>query len=269
MARGFRLRATERFVGMFDIVGFKSLRNRMGTDELYQQWVRGILPGVQHSAAGRWRTEPRAGHNVVVPDFHERSVQYRVVSDTVILFTKDNSFESFVDLISSSFGLLCWGFNGSKAPFRGAIGYGDLIEAEEDVLLGSAIEDAYAGEGSQAWAGAMLTEACEKFAAKAGYLKKFPELYRGPLPEGGAGLKVEKIRASARRLVRYPAPLQRKSDEGPTTYSEKNAYVIDWTLNMYEGASEASFYEPKTGHAKRIVTNTIAFEKWARANNRD
>lgn len=239
-------KATNRFVAMFDIIGFKNLRKELGTDGLYQKWVRGILPAIQHSAAGRRKTEIRDGRPVQVPDFNARSVSYRSISDTVILFTRDNSAESFVDIVNACAGLLPWSMNGIKAPFRGALGYGDLIEAEETVLLGSAVEDAYVGEGSQVWAGAMLTQSCEMFARGAGYFD-----------------------AVGRRLVQYSVPIQTKSDTGPTAYSRRDAYVIDWTHNIYDGASERAFFESENDHANRIRNNTIAFEQWARANNRD
>ena len=39
------------------------------------------------------------------------------------------------------------GFVGSKTPFRGAIGYGDLIFDGQYIIVGEALEDTYKWEG--------------------------------------------------------------------------------------------------------------------------
>ena len=86
------------------------------------------------------------------------------MTSTVIFFTADDSFAAFLSIVHSAFTLLQFGFAGGKAPFRGAIGWGDLIDDPNGILIGSAIEDAYIGESTQAWAGAMLTESCLTYA---------------------------------------------------------------------------------------------------------
>jgi hypothetical protein len=143
------------FVAMFDIIGFKALRDRLGTASLYQRYVRGISPMITHAAAGSGKIAEVNGEKMYVPNFTPLSPGFRVFSDTVIFSTSDDSFLSFLSIIHSSFVLLQSGFNGGKAPYRGAIGWGDLINDTSGILIGSAIEDAYVGESSQAWAGCM------------------------------------------------------------------------------------------------------------------
>ena len=63
--------------------------------------------------------------------------------------------------------------------------------------------------------------------------------------------------------------MQRNPKDGPVVYSSKTAFVIDWTIRMYEGAAGASFYKAETEHAELIAKNTTAFEDWARKHNRD
>jgi hypothetical protein len=104
---------------MFDIIGFKALRQKVGTAGLHRQFLRGILPGIQHSAAGRGKSIQHEGHDIYLPDFHEWSVGYRYISDTVIFFTPDDSFGSFLSMVNSAFMLLQFGFAGGKAPYRG------------------------------------------------------------------------------------------------------------------------------------------------------
>jgi hypothetical protein len=63
-------------------------------------------------------------------------------------------------------------------------------------------------------------------------------------------------------------PLQKKCNTSPTKYDNEKGYVIDWTIQMYDGATSHSFYETQKTHAQKIIDNTEAFEKWARKNNR-
>jgi hypothetical protein len=258
---------TNAFAAMFDIIGFRGLRQREGTTGLYRWFVRGILPGIQHSAAGRGKSGRVKGRSVYMPDFCGLSVQYRHISDSVIFFTRDDSFQSFLNIVHSSCMLLQFGFNGGKAPYRGAIGWGDLI-ATKDILLGTAIEDAYVGESSQAWAGAMLTKACLEFADANNYIHWFKISYALAATQTPDEGERRKISDSGSRLVQYDVPIQINPKDGPVSYSTLRTYALDWTIRMYEGAAAQSFDDSDSSHARRIAANTVAFVKWARTHNR-
>ena len=257
------------FVGMFDIIGFKALREKKGTAGLHQQFMRGIMPSIQHSAAGRGKTESINGELIYVPDFSEGSVKFRVISDSVIFFTKDDSFDSFFSIVHSAFMLLQFGFNGGKAPYRGAIGWGDLIDDPNGILIGSAIEDAYAGENLQVWAGAMLTQFCLDFVISNNYIDKYKAIHL-QCAEYPFLDDIQKCNATenARKLVRYDIPTQFNPKDGSVTYDVFSTYAVDWTIRMYEGASAKSFDSSANAHAKMIAKNTATFEQWARKNNR-
>lgn len=263
------LMPTNCFVAMFDIIGFKALRDKKGTAGLHQQFQRGILPAIQHSAAGRGKTEYVNGVQMYVPDFSQDSIKYRAISDSVIFFTKDDSFDSFFKIVNSAFTLLQFGFNGGKAPYRGAIGWGDLIDDPHGILLGSAIEDAYIGESSQAWAGAMLTQTCCAFTTNNNYFERYRSLHLHIFNMLTDETQKANAVQNAKRLVAYSVPVQCNPKDGPARYGEIQTYAVDWTIRMYEGAAEKSFDPSDSGHANIIATNTIAFEQWTRKNNRD
>ena len=262
------LQTANCFVGMFDIIGFKALREKKGTAGLYQQFTRGILPLFQHAAAGRGKTANINGTQLYVPDFSEASVKFRAISDSVIFFTKDDSFDSFLSIVNSAFMLLQSGFCGGKAPYRGAIGWGDLIDDPNGILIGSAIEDAYAGESSQAWAGAMLTQSCRDFVTNKSYIENYKAIHLQIAAELADDIQKRNAIENARRLVEYSVPTQVNPKDGPATYNKLPTYAIDWTIRMYEGASEKSFDPSTSAHAKMIAENTFIFEQWARKNNR-
>lgn len=254
------------FVGMFDIIGFKALRAAKGTAGLHQMFKRGILPSILHAAAGQGTVVTVADRQLYVPQFSPASVSFRVISDSVIFFTRDDSFSSFLSIVNSASMLLQLGFSGSKAPYRGAIGHGDLIDDPDGIFLGSAIEDAYIGESSQAWAGAMLTEACRDYTDRHSFIQRYAEFH-----QMAADTFVDDDNArrnaslNARRLVEYSVPIQCNPKDGPATYGRLRTYAIDWTIHTYKGAARMSFEPSGSTHAQTIAANTVAFEEWARS----
>lgn len=230
----------ECFVGMFDILGFKTLREAQGTAGLHRLYTQAILAGVRHSAAGNGRLE----NDRWVPNFASPLVDHRVFSDTVVFWTKGASADDLHRIVKASIHLMAYGFMGTKAPFRGAIGFGDLIAGHgTELLIGSALEDAHAVEQDQAWAGCILTPACE---------------------ERAVAVNVRSAEHPLSLVVRYDAPIQTR--DGPSrTYTSRPAYVLNWTLKMYENAAAASFYPTKNPHAQQMIDNTVTFETWARA----
>lgn len=253
------------FVGMFDVIGFKALRALKGTAGLHQQYMRGILPAIEHSAAGQGRSRIVDGQSMYVPDFSRATLKYRAISDSVLFFAPDDSFASFVEIVNSAFSLLQFGFSGGKAPFRGAIGYGDLIDDGRGIMLGSAIEDAYSGESQQAWAGAMLTSASRDIATERGYIDQYVAVHLQASEKAVDERTKENAELNSRRLVRYAVPTQVNPKNGPVQYSHLDTFAIDWTIRMYNGASRASFNKTENEHAAAIAANTCRFEDWARA----
>jgi hypothetical protein len=102
------------FVAMFDIIGFKALRDRLGTAGLHQKYVRGIAPAIAHAAAGSGKVADVDGQKLYVPNVTPLSPAFRAISDTVIFFTRDDTFLSFLSIVHSSFSLLQFGFNGGR-----------------------------------------------------------------------------------------------------------------------------------------------------------
>ena len=238
-----------------------------GTAGLYQLYERGIMPSILHAAAGRGKVETINGVSTHVPDFGPGSVAVRVISDTVIFYTADDSFNSFSNLVHSSFMLLQSGIAG-RYPFRGAIGYGDLLDDNRAILVGSAIEDAYVGESAQAWSGCMLTEACRKYVAAQGFAERRKEICRALSVSHADRNGREFARENANILTPYSVPTQNKKSSGKINYRNFETIVIDWTIRMFEAASEKAFLASSNPHAQKIAQNTTAFESWARMSNR-
>jgi hypothetical protein len=266
--KGESMKAINSFIAMFDFLGFKNQRKERGTEDIYQLYKRGLLPQIQHAAALKAKTIKRGDSNVYAPDFGPQSIDYRIVSDSIILFAKGDGFEQFLKIIAASHNLLCSGFAGHKAPLRGAIGYGDFICDPNSIWLGSAIEDAYIGESKQVWSGCSLTKSCETFVKEKGYIQQHINLLDVAASQEQDSIKRKNIEKAKKRLVEYEIPEQRNPKTGPVEYTQRLGYALDWTLNVYEGAGEKGFAASKSNHAKTIIENTKQFESWARSNNR-
>ncbi|MDX2191046.1 MAG: hypothetical protein SFY32_14390 [Bacteroidota bacterium] len=253
---------------MFDIIGFSNLIREKGSEGLYQLYSRSILPMLQHAAMPESIIQNKDGRNISIPDPKSQRVYYSFFSDTIIYYTKDDSWDSFNKIIFTSLELLKSGFNGAKAPYRGAIGYGDIIFNDIGILLGTSIIDAYKGEGSQMWSGCILTDACEKFCCDNNYINEFYKLFETVIRNEKDEDKISDYKKAQKTIVKYVVHKQRKSIDKPIEYFEKEHYVLDWTQKVYEGAADKSFNRTDIPHQEMIRVNTIAFENWARQNNK-
>lgn len=256
------------FFAMFDIIGFSNLIKINGTKDLYKLYRRNILPMLQHAAMPQSKQVEINGEINLIPDQNSQRVYYNFFSDTIVFYSKDDSLDSFFNIIFTSLELLKSGFGGLKNPYRGAIGYGNIITDEMGILVGTSIIDAYKGEQSQMWSGCILTEDCENFCLKNNYLDLFYKIFDDALKNELDYLQKIKLKNAQKTLVKFNVKKQNKNIEKPIEYIQKEHIVLDWTQGVYEGASEVSFYPSDIHHQKMIKQNTIEFEKWARLHNK-
>jgi hypothetical protein len=213
------------------------------------------------------KLEERNGTTVSIPDPKSQRVYFTFFSDTIVYYSKDDSFESFFSIILTSLQLLVSGFGGLKAPYRGAIGHGDIIADSMGILLGTSVIDAYKGEQSQVWAGCILTDACESFCNEKKYFDQFNNFLEIALQSETNETKRIKIKKTQKVLIKYNVQKQRKTNDKPIEYYKKEHIVLDWTHNTYVGAAEKSFNPSGIHHQEMIRKNTIEFETWVRQNN--
>jgi hypothetical protein len=238
-----------------------------GSENVYKKYLNLILPNVQRAAMPALINQEQDGNNVLVPDPRSQRVYYHFFSDTIVYYSNDDSFDSFMKIVFTAVELLKSGFTGLKMPYRGAIGYGDIISDNRGILIGTSIIDAYKGEQGQMWAGCMLTEDCEKFCIEKNYIHDFQKLFDSVISSEQEEWKKNDYRKGRRALVKYKVPRQKKHVGKKIEYYEKEHFVLDWTQRVYEGAAEKSFDQTKIRHQEMIRKNTIDFEIWARKNN--
>lgn len=260
---------SNRFFAMFDIIGFSNLVKTMGTEALFKQFSKSVIRSIQYAATNGFIEQDRVGYKVSVPDLSKLRVNYQIFSDTIIFYTKDNSWNSFFDIIVTAVKLMTFSFY-SPGPFRGAIGYGDLMTNEFNVMIGTSVIDAYTGEQEQVWSGCMLTKKCEEFCEEQNYFKFYEKVFSSRIEELiNEGADVDEIDTKKEWLtavVKYDVPKQRKITKDEIDYYFENHFVINWTHWVGTAVDIGKVFIPsEISHHKKIKNNTLDFEKWARS----
>jgi hypothetical protein len=113
------------------------------------------------------------------------------MSDTILIYSEDDTEESFGQIVNGAYVLLQSSFlnslsfemkngvthiNSSRIflPLRGAISHGEFYaDSARDIYFGKAFLDAMRWEKEQNWIGAILTPDCVKFFKAQGYQNEF------------------------------------------------------------------------------------------------
>lgn len=100
--------------------------------------------------------------DIVVKSFQPYTSKLKMIlfSDTVILYTPDDSISDFENIIEVS-SKISYSLIMAEVPFRGAISYGAFLRSEQEahgtVIVGRPIVDAHHYESQLQWVGLMLT----------------------------------------------------------------------------------------------------------------
>lgn len=255
---------TNRFLAIFDIIGFKNLIEEKGTEEVFQYLNRNVLLAVQYAATDEFIFKEQNKKQVSVPDLSKANIKYQIFSNTIIFYTKDDSFISYIFIVKAAIRLMTLSFVG-QAPYRGAIGYGDFMENEISIMVGTSIIDAYKGEQSQVWSGCMLTKGCEDFCKKMNYFEMYTNVFQQKIENSNNEDEITSIKEWDTAVIVYDVPIKKRLPSGIVEYNSESHYVINWTHWVGKGRKiEESFQTSDNDHHKRIKMNTLEFEKWAR-----
>jgi hypothetical protein len=253
------------FVAFFDFLGFKAWRAKQSTQALYALYKDILLPTIKLSAALDSR-EGVDGHGqpVFVPVVDELSLRVMTASDSVLLVSNGDSFGHFMRIVTASHSLLGYGFAGHGAPLRGAIGHGDLIFDDDSICVGSALEDSYAHESRQVWAGCSFSENSQAFCEASGYFARLQAVR--DIPDDGKVPEHDRmVNTIAAFVVDYDIPLYENPKDGAARYYSRPGKAVNWTDLI---SSKKKLLPPSDEHSKRIAQNTFDFERWVRERSR-
>jgi len=158
------------YVAFLDILGFKQLVQSTKHEDLLKLYSNLFITNAAMAVThGAYKVvDAAATKRIAIPDFSNAKIDCMVISDSVLMYTKDDSIQSFLNLCVSAGKLTMSGFV-TGLPMRGSIALGPLsalkqqeTDAEFGVygLVGMALVKAYSNESMYNWAGCVLDAEC-------------------------------------------------------------------------------------------------------------
>lgn len=206
----------DKYIGLFDLLGFKHYINTHGLQELVERAKRFV-----RMARGA----------VVIPGAEgEKRISVLVFQDTVAVTTPTASTEDLRCIIQYASGLIGFGFS-EGFLLRGAIVRGEA-HVDDQMIVGRGFIQAYEMEQNQEWIGCWVQDHCfEGFPAEvvtdlSSYfvVRFFIPLKAGPMLKGWA--------------VNWTAPFHtiKKGKAPPELKTLKEAWDREWKPACTEGA---------------------------------
>ena len=160
---------SKKFIAYLDILGFKDLVEKNPHEELcflYENFVTQLYNAIA-------LVEPVVinGREEIVFDHPKITLNSLMISDGIIIWTDDNTIESFIKIALAVRGILHILFK-RGLPLRGAIVEGDIKKIDKGLLnptdnspttlVGLGLVKAYETEAKQDWSGCIVDESCIK-----------------------------------------------------------------------------------------------------------
>ena len=169
----------DAYVAFLDVLGFKALVENNSHEELSQIYDKALLGGMSLGLSNRqYAAVNGPDGSVLTNDTTAVPVNSLIVSDSIIIWTEDDSGRSFQDIVSVVRGVLAHScFEG--LPLRGAISVGPVSWVEsrlgsathniQSSVFGVGLTKAYQLEKNHEWAGCVVAdESVSRFLGKIG-----------------------------------------------------------------------------------------------------
>jgi hypothetical protein len=219
---------TDCYVAFLDILGFKKIAIAHSHEHLksvYQKFSEAILHGLSN---GKYVSFHDGQTECFGPDIRQATVNSLLVSDSILIWTDDNSAESFKNIVIAVQSLLAFSIM-DGIPLRGAISIGSFTSILnqwpsqthnlQHSLFGKVIAEASDAEKRQEWCGCEITKAAVDFyRSKCSVVEP---LFKNKL------------------ILHYPVP--RKNEDAGA-----DGFAIDWVNH------------PQTGINAQVVADAFA-----------
>lgn len=121
---------TNRFVGFIDIMGFRDLVMRSTHEEIYTMMKKIELA-------------TKTARSIYWTEMKDELVRSTFYSDSIILYSKDDSYESAYSMVATLSSLSNDLFS-SAIPHKGAIAFGNMtLDTDRSIFFGQPLIDAY------------------------------------------------------------------------------------------------------------------------------
>jgi hypothetical protein len=236
----------KKFVAFLDILGFSELVKNNSHDYLVKEFKKFLFINQYNLARGRINNNAKDQDEIFNTDISR--VNLISISDSIILYTNDDSIYDFIHIIDATSTLLNTSIQ-NGFPLRGGLTYGNLSSILKNnqsstldyqnynhILVGKALVKAYELEKIQEWSGCVISDEC---------LNKYEK------KEDFAIIKYLKLNY---KIIEYVVPIKN---------GNKKAYVINW---VNEKINKIDVKKAFQKHNKSInekveikISNTLKF----------
>jgi len=158
----------KKFVAFLDILGFKELVKNNSHSYLVEKFKKFLFLNQYGLSNGKINSNATNQDELFNTDISK--VNLISISDSIVLYTDDNTIDDFLHIIDAVSTLLNIGIK-NGFPLRGELssGYFSAILKENksldfdysnQILLGKALVEAYTIESKQEWAGCIISDKC-------------------------------------------------------------------------------------------------------------
>jgi len=216
----------KRYVAFIDIMGFKDMVARMAHNDIYE-----MMKKIDKSR--------KLAENIDWLKNNSLLAKSTTYSDSIIVYSKDESYEAFDFLVSTVAGLANRLFV-EGIPHKGSIAFGIMtLDIENSIYFGQPLIDAYLLQEEINFYGILLHSSVEQeIAFKNSKMPLFTEEYLCPLKSG-----------NATHFTVYP--IHAKSKDRPK-FETQYVELID---------SIKKFRLRTSGHLRKYIDNTEAYLK--------
>jgi len=233
----------DRYVALLDVLGFKRIASTHTHEHLVSVYKE-LYGTIEHGLSnGRYILSHDGGKECLRPDIQQATVNALLESDSIYIWTDDNSVESFANIVKATRSLLALSLV-SEIPLRGAISIGPLPPGLNQrppqtcdfpqSLIGKALIEA---EKEQEWCGCEVSKAAIEF-------------YKSTCNAGESLI-------DSKDIVFYPIP--RKS-------GDVGGYAVDWVNQHVAGINIQTIQDAFAPPRDRDTKNWDKFkaEEWPR-----
>lgn len=140
---------TNRYIGFVDIMGFKDLVGRTDHIKVYSM-MKDIYKSIKIIESVKWRDEI------------EGQIYTTMFSDSIIIYTKDDSYNSLNAIISATSALM-YELIINKIPYKGAMAFGKMtVDQKLSIFFGQPLIDAYLLQEEAAFYGFVIHGTAEE-----------------------------------------------------------------------------------------------------------
>jgi len=214
----------DRFVGFFDIMGFKEFVARNNSEDVYKRLK--LIKEFLSNYEGIYKNDPET----------KDLIKHSIFSDSILIATKGGD-EKNADLMINRCNHLIWHCFNNKIPIKGAISFGKMtMDFDNSIFVGQPLIDSYLLQEELEIYGGVLDYHCDKRISELNHLTEY---FRKRYYQIGVSTKSGKITHSTLKWM---------------SGGIANNVTSESDLDLVK-----EFYKTVSGRPRKYVDNTLSY----------